>query len=121
VLLFWLVFGSGVLVHLLAPNLERKQEGFVIPVALSVGEGTVAPALIVAKERRMQVISAVLTASGALGLGFLYRGVLWPRATAGGPNRSGDGRSGSLLGEKGGWHSEPCRHIQNSITHNKKD
>jgi hypothetical protein len=71
--LFWLLFGGGLLVRLLAPNLERTKEAFVVPMALSQGQKTLNPAQIVAKERRMQLISAVLTASGALGLGFLYR------------------------------------------------
>lgn len=99
-LFFWLVFGGGVLVHYLAPNLERKQDGFVIPEALTAGRSGLDPGWIVAKERRMQWISAVLTATGALGLGYLHRRELWPSVAAGGRNRFGKG--GSDCSESGG-------------------
>jgi len=70
VLAFWLLFAAGLVVHLMAPNLEKKEKAFVIPLTLGAGAGALRPDLIVAKERRMQGISAVLTVSGALGLFF---------------------------------------------------
>lgn len=95
---FWLLFGSGLLVHLLAPNLERKEDAFVIPLAMAAGESTLQPERIVAKERRMQLTAAVLTAGGAPGLGFLYRGVLFRRAVTMGRNLSPAGEGGSAGG-----------------------
>ena len=87
VLSFCILFAAGLVVHLLAPNLERKENAFVIPLVVSAGEDALSPVSIVAKERRMQSISAVLTASGAIGLGFLYRKVLFQRARAPGVGR----------------------------------
>ena len=98
VLWFWLLFSAGVAVHLLAPNLERKDKAFVIPSELASSQNTFRPDLIVAKERRMQVISALLTMSGALGLGFLYRGVLLPRGWAAGTGARRGVARGDLAG-----------------------
>lgn len=90
--LFWLLFGGGLLVHQLAPNLERTKEAFVVPMSLAQGQNTLNPAQIVAKERRLQVISAVLTASGALGLGLLYREALLRGRRLKATQQSGDDR-----------------------------
>jgi hypothetical protein len=79
VFLFWMLFAAGLAVHLLAPNLERKDNAFVIPLMHESGQSTLSPDLIVAKERRMQLIAALLAASGALGLGFCHRAVLFQR------------------------------------------
>ena len=99
VLLFWLLFGAGVVVHFLAPNLEKKENAFVIPLASHAGKAaSLSPDLIVAKERWMQSLSAVLTAAGALGLGFLYRGVLFRRTSPAGTTRSRDERGDDVAG-----------------------
>ncbi len=75
-LLCWLVFGAGLLVQLLAPRLEISDGAFVIPTTLTAGEKNIRPIEIVRTERRMQLISGILTLSGALGLAFSYRDVL---------------------------------------------
>ena len=79
--LLWIVFASGLLVQVFAPRLEVKDNAFVMPPSL-VSEGNeVNPAQIVARERRLQLLSAVLTLGGALGLFFYYRRVLFRRAS----------------------------------------
>ena len=92
----WLLFACGVVTHLLAPNLQRKDNAFVIPANLTSGQGNLRPDVIVARERRMQLIAAVLTVSGALGLGVLYRGVLFHRGSTAGSKGAERGRHGDL-------------------------
>ena len=92
--LLWTIFASGLLVQAFAPRLEIENDAFVIPPSL-ISEGkAVDPAQIIARERRLQALSAVLTLGGALGLAYYYRRVLFrpsrPDATASGEA----GRSG---------------------------
>jgi len=90
-LFFWSLFAAGLLVQLLAPRLEISNGAFVIPPALVAGGNNIRPDEIIAKQRRMQLISAVLTVSGALGLAYRYREILTRKASrrsdepAGGP------------------------------------
>jgi len=79
--LFWTMFGTGLLVQGFAPHLKIERNAFVIPPTLiTVGQG-IRPAEIVMRERRMQVLSAILTIGGSLGLAFYYRhSLLKPRA-----------------------------------------
>jgi len=66
----------------LAPHLKISNRAFVIPhEALSAVGKAISPEEIIRKERLMQFLSAVLTASGALGLAFFYRNVLFRRAS----------------------------------------
>lgn len=88
-LLCWLLFGAGLGVHLLAPNLDRKDNAFVVPMALAAGPNGLQPHRIVAKERWMQVTAAVLTTAGALGLGLVFREVLSRKASPAGPSQPG--------------------------------
>jgi hypothetical protein len=53
----------------------------VIPPSMVAGSKELHPSELVGRERRMQVVSAVLTFSGALGLAVLYRRTLARRST----------------------------------------
>ena len=79
-LLLWMAFGAGLLVQAFAPHLKIQNRQFVIPPSL-VSKGK-APDEIVGRERKMQLLSGILTVSSALGLGFYYRHVfLRPRSS----------------------------------------
>jgi len=80
-LLCWLVFAAGLLIYLLAPHLKISNGAFVIPPTLTAGANEIRPAEIVARQRRMQLISALLIVSGALGLAVLYRDILTGRTS----------------------------------------
>ncbi len=75
-LLLWTIFGMGLLVQALAPRLKIANHTFVIPQAPTSRSEAINPGAIIARERVMQLISAILTVSGALGLGLYYRHVL---------------------------------------------
>ena len=72
----WLVFAVGLLVHLLSPHLKISNGAFVIPPEMTAGRNAIRLDEIVARQRRMQLLSILLTVSGALGLAFLYRDIL---------------------------------------------
>ena len=72
--LLWAIFGAGLLVQLYAPGLQIKNHAFDMPSSLVSRAGhTIDPAGLVARERLMQSLSAMLTLSGALGLAIRYR------------------------------------------------
>ena len=73
------MFAGGLLVQVLAPHLEISNGAFVIPAAITAGKNNIPLEEIVAKQRRMQLLSALLTVSGALGLAFLYRDIITGR------------------------------------------
>jgi hypothetical protein len=91
-LVCWVVFAAGLLIYLLAPHLKISNGAFVIPPTLTAGANEIRPAEIVARQRRMQLISALLTVSGALGLAVLYRDILTGR-TSRRASESVDGQS----------------------------
>lgn len=70
-LILWTVFVAGLLVQAAAPRLHIVHNAFAIPSTLTSG-GSIHPAEIVARERIMQSLSALLTLSGALGLATYY-------------------------------------------------
>ena len=72
----WLVFAVGLLVQLLSPHLKVSNGAFVIPPKMAAGRNAIRLDEIVARQRRMQLLSILLTVSGALGLAFLYRDIL---------------------------------------------
>jgi hypothetical protein len=76
-ILLWGVFCAGLLVEASAPHLKIRDGGFVIPQTLTSGRGVVRPDELVDRERKMQLISLLLTVGGALALAFNYRRVLW--------------------------------------------
>jgi len=80
-LLFWLVFAAGLLVQLLSPHLKISNGAFVIPPEMSAGRNAIRLDEIVARQRRMQLLSILLTVSGSLGLAFLYHDILIGRAS----------------------------------------
>ena len=98
-LLCWLLFAGGLLVQLLAPHLKIENGAFVIPPTFTAGANEIRPAEIVARQRRMQLISALLTVSGALGLAVLYRDILTGR-TSRRASESVDGQSDLILRER---------------------
>jgi hypothetical protein len=75
-LLCWLVFAAGLLVQLLSPHLKISNGAFVIPPEMATGRNAIRPDEIIARQRRIQLLSVLLTVSGALGLAFLYRDIL---------------------------------------------
>jgi hypothetical protein len=79
-LLLWVGLVGGLLVQALAPHLKIQNNNFVIPPSLLSGVKEVRPDEIVARERKMQTLSAILTLGSGLGLGFYYRHVLFPKA-----------------------------------------
>jgi uncharacterized protein involved in exopolysaccharide biosynthesis len=74
--LCWLVFAAGLLVQLLSPHLKISNGAFVIPPEMAAGRNAIRLDEIVARQRRMQLLSILLTVSGAFGLAFLYGGTL---------------------------------------------
>ncbi len=78
-LLWWTIFCAGLLVQLLAPRLKVEHHAFVMPQAMISGKQRIHPAELVARERTMQLISALLTLGGAIGLGIHYRGTVFRR------------------------------------------
>ena len=75
-LLCWLVFAAGLLVQFFSPHLKVSNGAFVIPPEMAAGRNAIRPDEIVARQRRLQLLSVLLTVSGALGLAFLYRDIL---------------------------------------------
>jgi hypothetical protein len=75
-LLCWLVFAAGLLVQLLSPHLKISNGHFVIPPEMTAGRNAIRLDQIVGGQRRMQLLSLLLTVGGALGLAFLYRDIL---------------------------------------------
>jgi hypothetical protein len=73
--MFWGVFALGLLVQVFSPHLKIEHNAFVMPPELLVPGKPISPSDMVAKERIVQTISAVLTVGGALGLAWCY----WPR------------------------------------------
>jgi hypothetical protein len=85
-LLLWLGLAAGLLVQAFGPHLKNQNNKFVIPPSLLSGEKEVRPDEIVARERRMQALSGILTLGSGLGLGFYYWHDLFPKATLKGDN-----------------------------------
>jgi hypothetical protein len=69
--IFWIVFGVGLLLQYFTPPIKTARDAFVIsPIS---DEHATHPAEIVARARKVQLLSAIFTVTGALGLGFYYR------------------------------------------------
>ena len=80
-LLGWLMFAAGLLLQLLGPHMKIANRAFVIPPKLTAAGNNIRLVEIIARQRRMQVISALLTLGGAIGLAVLYRDVLTGKAS----------------------------------------
>jgi hypothetical protein len=74
-LVCWFLFAAGLLVQLVSPRLKISNRAFVIPPQMAAGN-PIRLEQIVSAQRRMQLLSALLTLSGAVGLAFLYRETL---------------------------------------------
>jgi hypothetical protein len=74
--ILWVFFGIGLGVHFYRPSLKIEKNRFVISQALIADGKDILPAKIIADERRKQLLSAILTVSGAFGLGCYYRATL---------------------------------------------
>ena len=71
--LLWATFAAGLAVQAYGPRLKVEHNTFIVPPSLSGNGMTVNPVELVARERRVQMLSAILTVTGALGLAFYYR------------------------------------------------
>jgi hypothetical protein len=77
----WVVFASGLLVQVFSPHLKIAHHSFAMPPGMSAPGKTVSPSEIVAKERIVQSLSALLTTTGAFGLARCYWQTLFGRAS----------------------------------------
>jgi len=77
--LLWSIFIVGLLVQGLAPRLKIERNAFVMPQAMTSGGKEINPTELVERERRMQLLSLLLTVTGAVGLGVYYREALFGR------------------------------------------
>ena len=72
-LLFWAIFGAGLVIQVAAPRLKIENNTFVMaPISDSRG-GMLRPDRLVRRERWMQLASGILSVGGALALGVCYR------------------------------------------------
>ncbi|HZU27652.1 MAG TPA: hypothetical protein VFA04_19130 [Bryobacteraceae bacterium] len=89
-LVLWAVFAFGLLLQSAAPHLRIAHNSFVIPSELTA-RGAINPAAIIARDRIVQSLSAILTFSGALGLALCHirrqRRALRATQFAGNPSR----------------------------------
>jgi hypothetical protein len=72
---FWTLFAVGVLLQASGPHLKIKNNLFILPPSLGSAGKVIRPVEIVGRERRIQLLSGVLTLTGALGLAACYRKV----------------------------------------------
>jgi hypothetical protein len=75
-LLCWLVFAAGAAYSTAFPAPQDLNWAFVIPPQMAAGRNAIRLDEIVARQRRMQFVSILLTVSGAFGLAFLYHNIL---------------------------------------------
>jgi len=75
----WVTFAVGLLVQDLSPRLKIERNAFVMPPALIAQGKEFRPDEIVARERRMQLLSGLLTVGSAIGLALCYRQTLFKR------------------------------------------
>ena len=64
-LLCWLMFAAGLFVQLLSTHLKVSNGAFVIPPKMTAARNAIRPDEIVGRQRRMQLLSVLLTVSGA--------------------------------------------------------
>ena len=79
---FWALFLVGLLLQAFGPHLKIKDNRFVFPPSLVSAGTEIRPAEIVARERRIQLLSGVLTFGGAFGLALYYGKVLFGTRSA---------------------------------------
>lgn len=74
---FGALFVAGVSLQIVGPHLKIANNRFVLPPALVSTGKDLRPDVIVARERTKQVLSGLLTLSGALGLALGHRKALF--------------------------------------------
>jgi hypothetical protein len=84
------MFAAGMLLQLVGPHLKIANRAFVIPQKLTTEGHNIRLVEIIARQREMQVISALMVLGGAIGLAVLYRDTLTGKASRQ-PSRSVDG------------------------------
>lgn len=72
----WLILATGLLIQGLSPHLQQASNGFVVPFSLFAHYKKLDPTTLEARDRRMQILAAVITAFGAVGLAYHYRNLL---------------------------------------------
>jgi hypothetical protein len=77
--LLWAVFGGGLCVQAYAPHLKVENNKFIVPEKDPSGRYITDPVGMVGRERRMNVLAAILTTVSAVGLLIYYRNHLNPR------------------------------------------
>src|SRR5262249_3937339 len=87
ILLCWLTFATGLITQLLGPHMKIANRAFVIPPKLTTEGNNIRLVEIIARQREIQVISALLVLSGAIGLAVLYRDTLTGKASRERANR----------------------------------
>jgi hypothetical protein len=87
-LVCWLMFAAGLLLQLVGPRLKIANRAFVIPQKLTTAGNNIRLVELIGRQRRMQVTSALLTLSGAIGLAVLYRDTLTGKASRQRANQS---------------------------------
>src|SRR5208337_1217401 len=78
----WATFGAGVLLQAIGPRFKIEHNAFVMPLEMLSQRNAIAPAELAARIRKMQLLSAVLSLGGALGLASFYRRALFRSARA---------------------------------------
>jgi len=79
VALFWVLFCAGLLVQVFAPRLKVEHNAFVMSAPVAAQTKEIHPMELVARARRMQLLSGLLTLGGAVGLAIQYREALFGR------------------------------------------
>jgi hypothetical protein len=79
---FWALFAAGVLLQALGPHLKIKDNRFILPPSVVSAGTEVRPDAIVARERKKQFLSVVLTVVGAVGLALRHRKALFGRRSS---------------------------------------
>jgi hypothetical protein len=69
--LMWTIFAVGILVQVFSPGLRIEHSKLVAPASISQAT-EIHPSEIIARERHVQMLSAILTMGGALGLAVCY-------------------------------------------------
>lgn len=75
--LFLALFLVGLVLQAVGPHPKIKDNRFVLPPSLLSAGKQVSPTEIIARERRMQWLSGLLTLGGALGLALCYGKVVF--------------------------------------------
>jgi len=77
-ILMWAIFVAGLLVQAFSPGLRIEHHKIVVPAAIAQSR-EIHPDELIARERRVQTLSVILTVTGAVGLAVCYAPILLPR------------------------------------------